>query len=115
MVPLETFDEKQREILGWMVRCEQNNVHPNDLTAGMELSEAANKELSRILLRGAGDRERSDVDAFEDSIKILRRVALRKKYFALLDEADKYMADGNPVYVEKFQEAFKVKTTIDNL
>ena len=115
MVPLETFDEDQREIIGWMARCEQNNVHPNDLTATMELSEAANEELSRILLYGAGDRERSDVDAFEDSIKILRRVNLRKKYFALLDEADKYMADDNPAYVEKFQEAFKVKTTMDNL
>ena len=67
------------------------------------------------MLRNGGDSETDDVDAFEDSIKILRHVSLKKKYTAILAQATEYMASGNPDYVEKFRESLKIKDEMDDL
>ena len=115
IIPREAFVEVHQEILGWMVRCMERNIPLDDLTAAMELSEAANEELSRIILHGAGDRELADVNAFEDSSKILQLGVLRKKYYALLEQAKKYEGIDDRTFSEKIRESHKIKDEMDNL
>ena len=113
-IPLETFAKVHQEILSWLKACSDAGKHPDDLSAAEELSNEAFDELSRILLRG-GDTDVADTKAFEDALKTLRRILLKKKYTAILAQAEEYMAAGNPEYIKLFDESVKVKNDLDNL
>ena len=114
-LPQDLFAKVHYEILLWLKACSDAGKRPDDLSAAKELSAQAFEELTRILLRTGIDAEKDDTDAFEDSFKILRRMALKRKYDAILAQAEEYMADGNPDYLERFNESVKVKEELDNL
>ncbi|MBR3745862.1 MAG: toprim domain-containing protein, partial [Selenomonadaceae bacterium] len=114
-MPLASFAKVHQEIFLWLKRCADNDKQPNDLTAAKELSEQAFEELSRILLRKIDERDANDVNAFEDSIKSLNFLRQKKEYTELLAQAEEYMASGNPDYIKKFREAFKLKEQMDDL
>ena len=114
-VPIDSFAKIHQEILLWLKSCADRNERPNDLNAAKELSEPAFDELSRILLFRIDEREENDIDAFEDSIKALRRIRLQKKHSELLAQVEEYMESGNPNYLEKLRESIKVKDEIDDL
>ncbi len=115
MVPLNSFAKVHQEILLWLKSCADSGKRPNDLNAAKELSAQAFEELSRILLRKIEERDEDDVHAFEDAIKGLNYIRLKKEYVEMLARAEEYMASGNPDYREKFFEAFKIKEQMDDL
>lgn len=115
MLPLDLFSKVHQEILLWLKECSHAGKRPDDMNAAKELSAEACDELSRILLRREDESETIDVDAFEDSMKILRRVFLQKKYAELLARAEEYMASGNPDYLKTLRESLKVKDEMDDL
>ena len=114
-LPQDLFAKVHYEILLWLKACSDSGKRPDDLSAAQSLSAQAFEELTRILLRTGVDPEKDDTDAFADSFKILRRMALKREYNAILAQAEEYMADGNPDYLERFQASLKVKDVLDNL
>ncbi len=114
-VPQEMIAPVHLEILKWLKACSDAGRRPDDLSAANDLSPQAFEELSRILLNRIGDPDKEDTDAFNDAIKILRRTALKKKYSAILAQAEEYINTDNPAYLEKLQESVKVKDELDNL
>ena len=113
LVPKEAFTKVHREIIEYIEKCIEEERTPNDLTAEKELSEIANREISRILL--AEEFQNSETVAFEDSVKRLRRVWLERRHAKLLQEAGECIATGDSAYVEKMQESLKIQKEMDNL
>ncbi|MBR0261635.1 MAG: DNA primase [Selenomonadaceae bacterium] len=115
MVPREFFSEVHREIIAWLETCAEQERRPDKMSAAKELTEAANAELSRILMNGSDSPRNTEVNIFEDSVKILRRAMLNEKYYALLAQAEKYMQSDKATYAKKVEESFKIKKEIDKL
>ena len=85
------------------------------MSATKELSEEANAELSRILMKGANNPRDTEIDFFNDAVGILRRALLEKKYKTLLAQADEYKVSDKETYRKKVQESLKIKREIDKL
>ena len=115
LVPKEIFSDIHREIIDYFEKCFASERRPNDVTAAEFLSEAANAELSRILLTGSEDPRNDELSAFEDSVKKLRLANMKKIYAKTFKEFENYMNSGNPAYAEKFQESLKLKYEMDEL
>ena len=116
LVPKEMFLEVHRAIIDYLEKCFAEDKRPDDLSASAELSEAANAELSYILLVGMSEpRTDNELKAFEDSVKILRHEYLLNRYNKTLQEIENCMLSNNPAYVEKIQESLKIKMEMDEL
>ena len=53
--------------------------------------------------------------AFEDSIRTMRLAWLKMRHVKLIKEAEEYISSGNPAYIEKMQDALKIKNEMDAL
>ena len=113
--PEEIFSPAYKEIIDWLENCAKQGKRPNDITAAKDLSEDANSQLSRLLIGGSNDPRATELKVFEDSLKILKRAGLQKKYEKVLMQAQEYKpSDGEP-YVKAVQESLKLKREIDSL
>ena len=113
-VPKENFISIHIEILNYIEKCCNEEKMPNDLTAAENLSENANVEVAEIL--GTYLPQDSETKAFEDSIKILQRMLLKKKYKQELTEAENFFKAGDiKSYTEKMQVALNIKKEISEL
>ena len=114
-VPREFFTETQQEILKRFEICREEGRRLDKISAANELSEAANTELSRILLSGSDDPRAKEVKFFCDAVAILHRAVLRKKYKNLLAQADEYISSDEESYRKKVHESLNVKFKMDSL
>lgn len=114
LAPREIFTKIHIEIINFIEKCYAEGRLPDDLTAEQELSAEANQEISRII--GTPESQESPVIAFQDSIKILRRLSLEKLYKKVADEAKKFLKKGDlNSFQEKMQESLKIQNELDNL
>lgn len=114
-VPREFFTQTQQEILKRFEICRQEGRRLDKISAANELSEAANTELSRILLSGSDDPRVKEAKFFCDAVAILHRAVLRKKYENLLAQANEYISSDEESYRKKVHESLNVKFKMDNL
>ena len=115
MVPREIFSPVNREIFDWLEDCAQHGKSVNELNAASDLSEAAYAQLSRIILGGDGEPRATEIAMFDDSVKILRRVNLKKRYNELLLQAEKYISSDNDAYNQTVRASLKIKQQMDTL
>ena len=115
MVPLETFSEVYQEIIKWIENCTAQARRPDQMSAATELSEAANAELARILMKGSDTPREQKLIVFDDSVNILRRDLLEKKYKKLLAQSEKDIPNDEATRIKIVEELIKVKTEIDKL
>ena len=115
MVPREIFSPVNREIFDWLEDCSQHGKSVNELNAASDLSEAAYAQLSRIILGGDGEPRATEIAMFDDSVKILRRVNLKKRYNELLLQAEKYISSDNDAYNQTVRASLKIKQQMDTL
>lgn len=114
-VPREIFTPVHQEIIDWFKNCAAQNIPVNQMNAAKDLSEAANAELSRILINGSDDPRNTEIDLFNDAIKIMKLTVLKKKYNETLAQVEKYISDDRAAYVKVVQQLFKLKADIDYL
>ncbi|MBQ7453591.1 MAG: DNA primase, partial [Selenomonadaceae bacterium] len=116
VVPPEAFSDAHKEIIDWLKLCAAQGRRPDELSAGNELSEEANEKLSRLLIGGSSEpRRTNELAVFTDSLKILQRAGLKKKYDKLLAQAQEYIPSDKEAYVKAVQESLKLKHEMDNL
>ena len=115
LVPKEIFTKVHREIISYLEKCIDEERRADDLSAAQELSGAASAEISRILTEGADESETAELAAFEDSIRTMRLAWLKMRHVKLIKEAEEYISSGNPAYIEKMQDALKIKNEMDAL
>lgn len=115
VISREIFSTIHLEILDWIKTCVDQERRPDKMSAASELSDAANAELSRILMNSSDILEKRDEDAFHDSIRILRRAVLHKKYCELLAQTAKCSSSNDAAYTKIIQESLKIRKEIDNL
>ncbi|MBE8951231.1 MAG: DNA primase [Quinella sp. 3Q1] len=115
LVPRENFSEVHREIIDWFKTCAEQERRPNKMSAANELSDKANAELARILINGSDVPRESEIVVFDDSVKILQRAMLNKKYHELMAEAEKYIPSDEETYIKMVKESLDIKREIDNL
>lgn len=110
----ENFIALHTEIINYIENCYNQGKMPNDLTANEILSEAANAELYRIL--GTDAPEEFETVAFQDSVKLMQRVILKKKYQQSMKEAENFFKAGDEKsYLEKVQAALNLQNEISKL
>ena len=115
LVPKEIFLPVHQEIIDYLEKCFEEDKRPDDLSAAEKLGEAANNELSRILLSGSDAPRDHELSAFEDSVKKLRLAQLKKVYDQVIKEVENFLDSGNPEYEKKFQESLKLKHEMDEI
>lgn len=114
VVPMELFPETHREILAWLKACVDMNTRADQMLAANELSEDANTQLSRILIEGTDEPRASELAVFEESIKILQRIALKKQYEKIFSQMEN-MSNDSDAYNKALQETTKLKQQIESL
>ncbi len=116
-VPREFFTDVQQEILNRFEICWKEGRRLDQMSVAKELSEEANAELSRILMSGSGDpRDATEVKFFSDSVDVLKRAILKKKYKNLLAQIDEYdISSDEATYKKTVAESLKVKFEMDKL
>ena len=82
LAPKENFTDIHKEIINYIEKCYAAGQPPNDITAAAELSAEANLEISRIL--GTPEPQSTEILAFQDSVKDIRRLNLKKNSSKLL-------------------------------
>ena len=82
LAPKENFTAIHKEIINYIEKCHAAGKTPNDITAAAELSAEANLEVSRIL--GTPEPQSTEILAFQDSVKDIRRLNLKKNSSKLL-------------------------------
>ncbi len=116
VLPRETFSTTQQEIIDWLKQCMIQEKRADELSAAEELSEAANAELSRILLGGSDEPRDTEIKLFHDSIRALEKMNFKRKYKTLLIQADKYNSSSDSeAYVKTLKDSLEVKGKINKL
>lgn len=115
ILPQEIFPTIHQEIIEWLKVCTAEERRPDEFSAAKELSNEANTELARILMKDEPVPVGKEIDRFNDAVKSLKRVVLWKKYCELLAQADKYNANDKAAYVKAVEESLKIKREIDKL
>lgn len=115
LVPAETFSPIHREIIAYFKKCFAEDKRPNDTGAAKNLSEDALSELSKILAEDTGENDKKDIEAFEDSVKILRTAAMKNNYLRKLKEAATKMPAGDPEFFAEMRESMKMKKELDKM
>ncbi len=106
-------DPVQREILLFLQDLSNQGQAPDDVTAAENLSEDAAAELSRALVENLGGR--AETEAYNDSLKVLRKAYLNMLFVEHSRKADAYMKAGNAAYVDELNEVMKIKDEMDEL
>lgn len=106
-------DPVQREILLFLQDLSSQGQVPDDVTAAEKLSEDAAAELSRALVENLGGR--AETEAYNDSLKVLRKAYLNMLFVEHSRKADAYMKAGNTAYVDELNEVMKIKDEMDEL
>ena len=106
-------DPVQREILLFLQDLSSQGQVPDDVTAAEKLSEDAAAELSRALVENLGGR--AETEAYNDSLKVLRKAYLNMLFVEHSRKADAYMKAGNTAYVDELNEVMKIKDETDEL
>ena len=106
-------DPVQREILLFLQDLSNQGQAPDDITAAENLSEDAAAELSRALVENLGGR--AETEAYNDSLKVLRKAYLNMLFVEHSRKADAYMKAGNTAYVDELNEVMKIKDEMDEL
>ena len=114
LAPRENFTSIHTEIINFIEKCYVAGKLPDDLTAEKELSAEANNEITSIICML--EPQDLQITAFQDSVKIIRRVSLEKFLKNILKEAcDFYKAGDLQNYQEKMQESLKIQSELDKL
>lgn len=115
LVPAEIFSPVHREIIAYFKKCFADEKRPDDTGAAKNLSEDALNELSKILAEDTGENDKKDIEAFEDSVKILRTAAMKNDYLRKLKEAATKMPAGDPEFFTEMRESMKMKKELDKM
>ncbi|SFT49175.1 DNA primase [Selenomonas sp. GACV-9] len=114
VLPLDgVSDPVQREILLFLQDLSSQGQAPDDVTAAENLSEDAAAELSRALVEDLGGR--AETEAYNDSLKVLRKAYLNMLFVEHSRKADEYMKAGNTAYVDELNEVMRIKDEMDEL
>lgn len=114
LAPKENFTDIHKEIINYIEKYHAAGQQPNDITAAAELSAEANLEVSRIL--GTAEPQSTEILAFQDSVKDIRRITLKKKCKQILKEAAEFSKNGDlKSFEEKIQLAEKIQKEINEL
>ena len=100
VISRENFTGVHSEIMNYIERCYNENRLPNVSNSNMELSPDANLEISRILGNNFEPQD-SQMSAFQDSIKIMQRFELQKRYKQILRETEEFNKAGDIKSCEK--------------
>ena len=114
VVPMKLFPKTHHEILAWLKACIDSNTRADQMLAATELSEDANTQLSRILIEGTDEPRASELTVFEDSIKYLKRIALKKRYEQIISQIE-YISNDSDAYEKAIKEASKLNQQIKAL
>jgi len=115
MVPLENFPEVYQEIIKWIETCMAQERRPDQMRAATELSDEANAELAKILIKGSDRPRERELIVFVDSVNILRLDLLEKNFNKLRAQSEKDIPNDEATRVKIVEELIKVKEEIDNL
>ena len=85
---------------------------PDDVTAAEKLSDDAAAELSWALAEDLGGR--AETEAYNDSLKVLRKAYLDALYLKHSRRADELMRAGE-AYVGELNEVMKIKNEMEKL
>ena len=114
LAPRENFTNIHTEIINFIEKCYAAGKLPNDLIAEKELSEAANSEVISIICMP--NLQDAQIMAFQDSVKVMRRVSLEKIFKNILKEACQFYKAGDlQNYQEKMQESLKIQSELAQL
>ena len=114
LIPKEIFIKTHIEIIDYIEKCYDAEKLPDDLTATNELSAESNLELSRIL--GTIEPQEVQMSAFNDSVKIMQGLVLKKRRIKILRELKELLKTGDEKSCsEKFQESLKIQKELDEL
>ena len=114
LLPKENFIPIHIEIIDYIEKCCNEEKMPDYLNANEELSEEANAELARIL--GSIEPQNSETDAFQDSVKFMKKFILEKKYRQCVKEAENfYKAGDEKSYLDKVQSSLDIQKEINKL
>lgn len=114
VVPLEAVaDSIQREVLDFLQACALNGERAEAAAAQERLSEEAAAELSRALVETLDGRE--EAQAYDDSLRSLRKAYLEAQYLAHTEKAEAMMQAGDMTYVEELNEVKRIKDEMDGM
>ncbi len=114
VIPLGRFPNKLHgEILQLIQRQSETGGRPDDLVAADALSEEAAAELSRSLVEDLGGQEA--MEAYEDSVKVLRKVYLQGLYEEHSQRADELERRGDNGFLQELAESQRIKNEMDEL
>ena len=114
LVSTENFIAVHKEIINYIEKCYSEGRTPDAATSSAELSPDANLEILRIL--NGYDPSENQMSAFQDSIKIMQRVALEKLYKKTLQEAEEFSKVGDTKsFDEKLRSLLEIQKDISEL
>lgn len=113
-VPLDEFPNKLHgEILRFMEKKSLAGEPLDDVAVAGGLSEEAAAELSRSLVEDIGEQDMPE--AYEDSVRILRKVHLQRLYEIHSQRADELLRSGDENYKQELLESQRIKNEMDGL
>ena len=115
LVPRENFSPVNQEIIAWLENCAAQGKTPDQISAARELGDKANVQLSRILTGGTTEPRDTELAIFNDSVKILRSIVLKREYDEILSQIKEYTSSDDESCVKLIQRSLKLKTEIDKL
>ena len=112
IVPLEGIrDPAQREILTFLKAAAEEGRPVDDMSAAT-LSDEAAAELSRSLVEDLGGRD--ETEAYDDSLRVLRKVYLNALYTEHSRKANEYAQNGqHEACLQELNEVNKIKHEMD--
>lgn len=111
-VPKEYFPKEHQEIIGYLEKCMEEERNANDVSAADELSSQALTELTECLTDSTEELTKEEVQAYMDSLDLLRIEMLSRKYQRLMRELEQCDA-GSEQYLMKLTELNDVKRLLD--
>ena len=96
------------------------NVNSDDITAENELSDEALKEVSKILLESASSSAQDSIQAYKDSINVLKLKNLKMHHAKLLQDIKEISTCNpnytkNPDYIKKMKQSREIIVKMENL
>lgn len=114
LVPTENFLSVHLEIFNYIKKCYAEERTPNVLNSARELTSEANNEISRLL--GKYEPHEMQMSAFQDSVKVMRRIALEKTCNQINTELEEFFKTGDwENYNEKLQSLTDVQNKLAEL